>query len=116
MSSELKKISREYAERVCNGFFPITYNREEVVNHTANDFAEGWKKSVDENKPEWFKAGGMAERILIDWEIKQLKSKLNDVSTNYAKSVLSLDQKSQENNDLRAKCNALEERIKMLIG
>lgn len=115
MSAELKKVSREYAERVCNGEFPITYNREQVVNHTANDFTEGWNRSIEENKPDWFKAGGMAERILIDWEMKQLKSKLNDVTTHYAKSVLSCDALQQENNELKAKQTALEQRIKMLV-
>lgn len=115
MSAELKKVSREYAERVCNGEFPITYNREQVVNHTANDFTEGWNRSIEENKPEWFKAGGMAERILIDWEMKQLKSKLNDVTTHYAKSALSCDALQQENNELKSKQIALEQRIKMLV-
>jgi FtsZ-binding cell division protein ZapB len=115
MSAELKKVSREYAERVCNGEFPITYSREQVVNHTANDFTEGWNRSIEENKPDWFKAGGMAERILIDWEMKQLKSKLNDITTYYAKSVLSCDALQQENNELKSKQNALEQRIKMLV-
>ena len=115
MSAELKKVSREYAERVCNGEFPITYNREQFVNHTANDFAEGWNRSIEENKPDWFKAGGMAERILIDWEMKQLKSKLNDVTGHYAKSVLSCDALQQENNELKSKQIALEQRIKMLV-
>lgn len=115
MSAELKKISREYAERVCNGEFPITYSREQVVNHTDNDFTEGWNRSIEENKPDWFKAGGMAERILIDWEMKQLKSKLNDVTAHYAKSVLSCDALQQENNELKLKQNALEQRIKMLV-
>ncbi len=115
MSAELKKVSREYAERVCNGEFPITYNREQVVNHTANDFTEGWNRSIEDNKPDWFKAGGMAERILIDWEMKQLKSKLNDVTTHYAKSALSCDALQQENNELKSKQNALEQRIKMLV-
>jgi len=114
MSAELKKVSIEYAERVCNGEFPITYSREQVVNHTANDFTEGWNRSIDENKPDWFKAGGMAERILIDWEMKQLKSKLNDVTTNYAKAVLSLDELKNENSELQNKCDALKSRITIM--
>lgn len=104
-----------YAERVCNGEFPITYSREQVVKHTANDFQNGWDASIEANKPDWFKAGGMAERILIDWEMKQLKSKLNDVTTHYAKSVLSCDALQQENNELKSKQIALEQRIKMLV-
>jgi FtsZ-binding cell division protein ZapB len=114
MSAELKKVSREYAERVCNGEFPITYNREQVVNHTVNDFTEGWNRSIDENKSDWFKAGGMAERILIDWEIKQLKSKLNDVTTNYANAVLSIDELKIENSELQSKCDALKSRITIM--
>lgn len=115
MSAELKKISRLYAERVCNGEFPITYNREQVVNHTANDFTEGWNRSIDENKPDWFKAGSMAERILIDWEMKQLKSKLNEQTTSYARAVLKCDELTNEKNDLQNRCDALESRIKMLM-
>ena len=116
MSAELKKVSREYAERVCNGEFPITYNREQVVNHTVNDFTEGWNRSIDENKSDWFKAGGMAERILIDWEMKQLKSKLNDVTTNYAQSVLAVDDLQNQNSELTKKCIALEERIVIIAN
>lgn len=114
MSAELKKVSREYAERVCNGEFPITYSREQVVSHTANDFSEGWNRSIEENKPDWFKAGGMAERILIDWEMKQLKSKLNDVTTNYAKAVLSIEDLKNENSELHNKCDALKSRITIM--
>ena len=114
MSAELKKVSREYAERVCNGEFPITYSREQVVNHTANDFTEGWNKSIEENKPDWFKAGGMAERILIDWEMKQLKSKLNDVTTNYAKAVLNVDELKNENEILKSHNLALHDRIRIM--
>lgn len=116
MSAELKKVSREYAERVCNGEFPITYSREQVVSHTANDFTEGWNRSIEENKPDWFKAGGMAERILIDWEMKQLKSKLNDVTTHYAKSVLAVDDLQKQNSELTNKCIALEERIVIIAN
>jgi len=114
MSAELKKVSREYAERVCNGEFPITYSREQVVSHTANDFTEGWNKSIEENKPDWFKAGGMAERILIDWEMKQLKSKLNDVITNYAKAVLNVDELKNENKILKSHNLALQDRIRIM--
>jgi len=60
----LEKISTDYAERVCNGQFPITYNRDQVVKHTADDFKEGWKRCIDENKDLWFNAGAMAERII----------------------------------------------------
>lgn len=39
--AELKKEAGEYAERVCNGEFPITYSRDQVVSHTSNDFLAG---------------------------------------------------------------------------
>lgn len=115
MSAELKKVSREYAERVCNGEFPITYSREQVVNHTANDFAEGWNKSIEENKPDWFKAGGMAERILINWEMKQLKEKLQRGIEGHEHLVAHFNRSEQENQELRSKIVALGERIKMLM-
>jgi hypothetical protein len=37
----MEKNSIEYAEMVCNGQFPITYTREQVVSHTAGDFNAG---------------------------------------------------------------------------
>lgn len=37
----LKKTANDYAERVCNGTFPIEYTREQVVKHTSNDFIAG---------------------------------------------------------------------------
>ena len=39
---ELQERAKEYAERVCNGSFPIEYTREQVVKHTANDFIAGF--------------------------------------------------------------------------
>lgn len=115
MSAELKKVSREYAERVCNGEFPITYNREQVVNHTANDFAEGWNRSIEENKPEWFKAGGMAERILIDWEMKQLKEKLQQVLESHKHLMQQLKDTNEELDNKQSKLIALGDRIKMMM-
>jgi hypothetical protein len=38
---DIPKEATEYSERVCNGKFPIEYTREQVVNHTKNDFIEG---------------------------------------------------------------------------
>jgi hypothetical protein len=40
-SKSIQEIAIEYAERVCNGQFPITYTREQVVKHTADDFIAG---------------------------------------------------------------------------
>lgn len=39
----IEKYATDYAERVCNGQFPITYTREQVVNHTKGDFLTGAK-------------------------------------------------------------------------
>lgn len=33
--------AKKYAERVCNGKFPIQYTREQVVKHTISDFIAG---------------------------------------------------------------------------
>jgi hypothetical protein len=41
MSEEIEFQANEYAERVCNGEFPIEYTREQVVKHTASDFIAG---------------------------------------------------------------------------
>jgi hypothetical protein len=38
---KIKQNASEYAELVCNGDFPITYTREQVVNHTKGDFIAG---------------------------------------------------------------------------
>lgn len=40
-SLTIEEKAKEYAERVCNGQFPITYTREQVVKHTAIDFIAG---------------------------------------------------------------------------
>jgi hypothetical protein len=39
--NELEIEASKYAEECCNGQFPITYERWEVVNHTKNDYKEG---------------------------------------------------------------------------
>ncbi len=103
-----------YAERVCNGQFPITYSREQVVKHTANDFQSGWDASIEANKPDWFKAGAMAERILIDWEMKQLKEKLQTEKFESATKDISLDSIIAERDELKHRCKALEDRIKII--
>lgn len=103
-----------YAERVCNGQFPITYSREQVVKHTANDFQNGWDESIEANKPDWFKAGGMAERILIDWEMKQLKEKLQQEKFESATKDISLDSIIAERDELKHRCKALEDRISII--
>jgi len=46
---KLEILANDYAERVCSGQFPIEYTREQVVNHTKNDFIVGaneYKKYV----------------------------------------------------------------------
>lgn len=41
VGKEAIEIANSYAERVCNGIFPITYTREQVVKHTAGDYLAG---------------------------------------------------------------------------
>jgi hypothetical protein len=43
MKTELEEAAEKYAEEVCNGQFPIEYTRQQVVNHTKNDFIQGAK-------------------------------------------------------------------------
>ena len=39
----IEEKAKLYAERVCNGNFPIEYSKEQVAKHTANDFMAGFK-------------------------------------------------------------------------
>lgn len=41
MDFNLKGLAKDYAERVCNGQFPIEYTRDKVVTHTEYDFIAG---------------------------------------------------------------------------
>jgi hypothetical protein len=41
--SKINSVAFDYANRVCNGEFPITYTRQQVVIHTMNDYAAGMK-------------------------------------------------------------------------
>ncbi|MEO7048880.1 MAG: hypothetical protein ABI091_26495 [Ferruginibacter sp.] len=41
MAIDFKEYATGYAERICNGDFPITYSREQVVKHTKDDFIVG---------------------------------------------------------------------------
>jgi hypothetical protein len=47
MKTELEEAGQNYAEEVCNGQFPIEYTRQQVVNHTKNDFIEGAKYQAE---------------------------------------------------------------------
>lgn len=38
---EMKDYAEARAERICNGEFPITYTRDQVVQHTIDDFIDG---------------------------------------------------------------------------
>ena len=40
---KFEKEANDYAEKVCNGQFPIEYTRDQVVKHTKNDFMQGVK-------------------------------------------------------------------------
>jgi hypothetical protein len=42
-TKKIEKQAIDYAEKVCNGQFPIEYTREQVVKHTKNDFIAGVK-------------------------------------------------------------------------
>jgi hypothetical protein len=62
--TELKIAANKYAERCCNGQFPIEYTREQVIKHTANDFEEGamWQASQPvSTKKKVLKAEAMPE-------------------------------------------------------
>ncbi len=43
VDEKIFKEASDYAERVCNGEFPIEYTKEQVVKHTKNDFIAGAK-------------------------------------------------------------------------
>lgn len=43
VDEKIFKEASDYAERVCNGEFPIEYTKEQVVKHTKNDFISGAK-------------------------------------------------------------------------
>ena len=107
MTTETTQLRDELAKKEAS-----PYNETKEARELA--FKNGWDAAEDKCKPGWFKAGGMAERILIDWEMKQLKSKLNDVTTHYAKSVLTVDDLQNQNAELTNKCIALEQRINIL--
>ena len=77
-------------------------------------FKNGWDAAEEICKPDWFKAGGMAERILIDWEMKQLKEKLEQEKFESATKDISLDSVIAERDELKHRCKALEDRIKII--
>ena len=77
-------------------------------------FKNGWDAAEENLKPDWFKAGGMAERILIDWEMKQLKEKLykEEFKNNHIKELF--DMAIIERDELKNRGKALEDRIKII--
>lgn len=109
MTTETTQLRDELAKKEAS-----PYNETKEARELA--FKNGWDAAEEKCKPDWFKAGGMAERILIDWEMKQLKSKMNDVTTHYAKSALSCDALQQENNELKNRCKILEDRIAIIMN
>lgn len=77
-------------------------------------FKNGWNAAEENCKMDWFKAGGMAERILIDWEMKQLKEKLQQEKFESATKDISLDSIIAERDELKHRCKALEDRISII--
>jgi hypothetical protein len=61
----LEEAGQNYAEQSCNGQFPIEYTRQQVVNHTKNDFIAGAKYQ--------------AERSYSEEEVLELIQTFNDV-------------------------------------
>lgn len=77
-------------------------------------FKNGWDAAEENLKSDWFKAGGMAERILIDWETKQLKEKLykEEFKNNHIKELFEMA--IIERDELKNRGKALEDRIKII--
>jgi len=109
-------ITKTGLEELIDWLDPIHDSVKQKAIELSKKENETAEQVIEENRADWFKAGGMAERILIDWEMKQLKSKLNDVTTDYRKSVLRCDGLQQENSELKLRCKALEERISLLVN
>jgi len=60
---------------------------------------------------EFYNAGIMAQRILQNDEIETLKKKLKQEEFNHMNTRLSWDSTTAERDELKTRCNALEERI-----
>lgn len=77
-------------------------------------FINGWDAAEENCKADWFKSGGMAERILIDWDIKQLKEKLDTKMFKINEIEALFDSAILERDELERRCKALEERIRII--
>jgi len=63
---------------------------------------------------EWYNAGIMAQRILQNDEIEKLKHKLKVEESNHMNTRISWDSTTAERDELKIRCKALEDRIKIL--
>lgn len=80
----------------------------------AGESTEYVQQVIEENKAEWFKAGGMAERILIDWEMKRLKEKLREITDSHNKLAHQLKEANEVLEIKNKQITALGDRISML--
>ena len=69
------------------------------------------RKFVDK---EWYNAGIMAQRILQNDEIETLKKKLKQEEFNHVNTRISWDSTTEERDELKHRCKALEDRIKII--
>ena len=84
----------------------FTLNRiDESVNHN---------ETLTPTNKDWYNAGIMAQRILQNDEIETLKKKLRQEEFNHMNTRVSWDSTTEERDELKHKCKALEDRIKII--
>lgn len=71
------------------------------------------KEFIDKD---WYNAGIMAQRILQNDEIETLKKKLKQEEFNHINTRVSWDSTTAERDELKTRCNALEERIVIIAN
>ena len=84
----------------------FTLNRiDESVNHN---------ETLTPTNKDWYNAGIMAQRIIQNDEIETLKKKLKQEEFNHINTRVSWDSTTEERDELKHKCKALEDRIKII--
>ena len=84
----------------------FTLNRiDESVNHN---------ETLTPTNKDWYNAGIMAQRILQNDEIETLKKKLRQEEFNHMNTRVSWDSTTEERDELKHRCKALEDRIKII--
>ena len=84
----------------------FTLNRiDESVNHN---------ETLTPTNKDWYNAGIMAQRILQNDEIETLKKKLKQEEFNHMNTRVSWDSTTEERDELKHRCKALEDRIKII--